>query len=260
MRIRFQSFKDYLNKLDSKQDSDSKLNDLNLIKEVVNYMKPKLAGEKEIPLLQYGTFFDGEHIFYDDQEVYELDQETFNHAMLNHTLHFIFGSHTNIGFRSSASEYYRDITALLFAHLNISGVVPKYANKVRGRWYEKYHLDRGYGTIFIPHEKTSNYFYEQYEAGKIKLPKGFYVKKLSRFDCVEGIVYIAEMPRMYFTKGTGIQFGYDYAKEKKQVILLKNDDGTFERINHVNKKAKELKEYKEVMDILSGDGDDWDDN
>lgn len=257
----FNDFKKYLINLDSKQidtkgsEADVKLMDLLKIKEIVNHMKLVRATEKEEPLLQYGTFFDGERLFYND-EVFTLNQETFNHAILNHIFHFMNGAQFLLAAKATNNrmESYRSTVALYFAHFNISGVLPKYARSTRSKWFTKYHKPgKGYGLIFTPHQDTANYFYEEYEKGNINLPRTFGFKVESRFNGPEGIIYISRH-KLPFLRLTGIEFD---RYESRDVVLLKEEDGSYTRVSLMNKKAKELAGYREVMESLAGDLGEW---
>lgn len=258
METMFKNFKQYLINLDSKQidtrnsDAEVKIMDLLIVKEIVDHMKLAVATEKEKPLLQYGTFFNGERLFY-DEEVLNLSQETFNHVMLNHVFHFMNGAHFLLPASTIKDNYkraYRSHVALYFAHFNISGVLPKYATSSRGNWFSKYHLPaKGYGLIFTPHKDTANYFYEEYEKGNINLLKQFQFTKLHKFECPEGIIYISKHNLPYLNL-LGINFTRN---ETKEIALLRTGD-SYKRVNLLTKEARELVGYRQVMDILSGEG------
>jgi len=271
MYLAFDKFKEYLNSLDSrlvdhKRAIKSKHEDLQFVRDIVNHMKLRPAGEKERPLLQYGIFFDGEHLFYDD-EIVEVNQEEFNHAVLNNVFHFITGSHFTMGFKAfatSADNWYKSHVALYFSHFNISGVKTRYGGS-RGQWFKNFHQkEKGYGLIYTPHLHTGNYFYEQYESGKIQLPPGFSIEKTNYFNCPEGVIYIARFNLPNLTSKDGIHFphnNYQSHPLSHQVALFRNEDGSFQRTNFMNKRAKELRGYKEIMELLGGEigGDDLDD-
>lgn len=253
----FENFKKYLLSLDSKQIENpksrvSKHEDLQIIRKLVDHIKLVPAGEKEKEYTQYGTFFDGEHMFY--EEGLEYSQETMNHVFLNHIIHFMLGANFT-SFKNTS--WYKSTTALFFAHFNISGITPKYGTSIRPRFYNNYHVPgKGYGTLFDPLTTLSNYFFEEYEAGNINFPKGFEIEKTDVYEFDSGVVYIAST-MSYDLKGT---FGIIAGNARQAtVILSKNEDGTYKKVNGRTGDGKELLEHREVIMALTGDEDLFDD-
>lgn len=269
MKKKLNNFKCWLEELIAIQDltpnrrGTTKEDDLRFLIGIAEHMEPKVAGEKEKPLLDYGTFFDGQHVHY-DEKAEQLDQKTFNMVMFNHLIHFISGAHFQMPVRptKSAGTKYVSITALYLAHFGISGVKPRYARSIRKNFYEQYHIpEKGYGLLFAPDPNVANYFYEEYTKGNIELPKGFCVKEGKRFDCAEGIIYLATTPYAHLTQGRGIEFdrnpsryhySHYYYTANKVIALKREENGDLRRVDLVKKEGRELLELKKVYDSLVG--------
>lgn len=252
-------FRQYLRELESKQVNHkqtkaSKYHDILFIEKIVDHMKLKPAGEKEKELLQYGLFFDGENLFY-DETIETIDNTMLNHALLNHILHFVFGAHVYISFKSRSLKSYLDNNALVFAHFNISGVKPRYGTSGRKNCY-KYHIEeKGFGLIFEPHPKTANYFYEEYEAGNIKLHNYFTITKTKKLEYSPCLSYVAKIKFPHFNASQGfhiLEYGFNISNGPVDVFLIEKN-GKYERISPASKLAREIKDSKAVMEELSGE-------
>lgn len=260
MNEKFKKFKGYIDSLHGIQIENKKAKktinpktkeqDLYLLMGIVDHMKLVPVGEEEKELLQYGLFFDGEHLFYDENEVEQLNQKDFNMYMLNHLFHFMLGAHVALpsnATKSNCEKYIHGI-ALYLAHFNISGVTPKYGLSVRGKWYDLYHVpNKGYGKFIFPRPKTSDYFYDKFEAGKIQLPPGCSIEKVDMFDNEKGRIYDVRVTLPH-VNASGVNFSERICK---QVIFIKNEDGTFKKHNGRGKASKEIKDAKELLDFLS---------
>lgn len=221
---------------------------------MVYELEPTPAGKDEIPLLQYGMFYDGQHLFYNQIVISTLTQEQFNQALLNHMIHFIQGACFTLPKNPTSSrlEWLKSSNALIMAHFGLTSVrvIPKYSQSAREEFYEKIFKDKCDDIVFAPHPDSSNYFWSKFYQGEIELQDPFYVREENKYDTTEGVVVKATTPYGYITLGKGLEL--DTNKNKQVVVVFRNEDGTTERGNFMSKRGKELRELKEVFDTLCG--------
>ncbi|AEO93829.1 gp584 [Bacillus phage G] len=236
--------------IEHKDAEVSKEEDLEFLKEVVNQIKVKPASEKEREFLRYGFFFSGDHLFYDESFVKKMSSEKINQAILNHLFHFMSGAHFYDSYRITRGNRHMSVCALYFAHFNISKVKPSYVQNTRGSFYERHVKYDGKGLLFMPPTSSDKYFFEEYEAGNIGILDFMEFSTIEKYDFNEGIVYDYRMVLNHITVRRGIN---SINVIKKRIILLKNNDGTFTKVNASNAKGKELLELRKVMKTLGGE-------
>lgn len=221
--------------------------DLQTLIEFMGTLRFVPASERELPLLQHGMFIDGGETVYHDGSIHDMDQDTFNIVLLNHVFHTLSGVHFERG--TSVTETmtleYAALNALYLSHFGFSNVQPRYSVSVRRELVNG--TDR---LVFGPHPKTASYFWAGFAQGTVR-PRFLRYEVLDEFNVHEGKILKVRYEKMHLTQTGGMERYFPKSNIRDNVILTRNDDGTYELVNQGSRAGRRLIELKRVYQALT---------